>query len=1153
MAFVHLHVHSTRSLLDSTIRIGDLAKRVKALGMTAVALTDHGNLFGAVKFLNCCKEQDVKALFGTEMRVRDPKGSDRDFHVVLLCRTPEGFGNLRTIISRSYLEGLRDGHPTTTREILASCASGLTALSGCLGGEVPQAILRGDEAGAQEAAEFYDTTFGRGRFYLEMEANGLVEQERVNLALADLARRTGVPLVATNNCHYLTPADAVAQAVLVAIDLRRTLDAEQRRNLPLRSFHLASPAEMAAKFADFPEALENTGRIADEIEPGCLKTTKALHFPVFQTPAGESVAEYLTRLSGEGLLHRLDEARKHGEKPDDSTYRARLDHELGVIIKLGFDAYYLIVWDFINWAKANGVPVGPGRGSGAGSLVAYAIGVTDIDPIRFDLLFERFLNPERISPPDFDVDFCQDRRDRVFAYVTQKYGRDKVGQIITYNAMKAKAAIKDVARVMGLSFAESDRVSKLIPVTLDMTLDKALVQEPKLADLVKTDPVMADLYDIARKLEGMERGAGKHAAGVVIADRPISDYAPLYVAEDGSVVTQFNMKDLDAVGLIKFDFLGLTALTIIQRALDLIRARGNPDFRLEDLPLDDKATYEAVSAGRTTGVFQLETRGITDLVRRIRPDSIDDIIATIAMFRPGPLGSGMVDDFVERKHGRQKTTYLIPQLEPILRDTYGVVLYQEQVMLIAARLAGFSLGSADLLRRAMGKKDMEQLKKMREPFLAGAAERGIPVDKANEIYDILIPFAEYGFNKSHSAAYGLVSYRMAYLKTHFPTELLAALLTADKGNQAKVMRFIQDARDLGIAVLPPDVNLSDADFTVEDVAGPDGRTAGAIRFGIGAVKGIGDAAVDAILAARKDGPFDGIIDFLVRVDGRRANRRVLEALIKSGAFDRFGHTRASLFDGLDRLNEMAASRKADRDSGQMGLFDCGPSKPMAGSADGPPAAPEWPNRQKLSFERDALGYYCSGHPLTPYTSELQKYRVTRIADLGVKGEIAVAGIVVARTEKLTKGQSKMAYITLEDTSGMVECTVFPNVYPAWTEVAETDEPLLVRGTVELGGDAEEPEPKVLVRTIEKLEVARRGLARFVRVRIDLAGTREATIDLLRETCLRHKGPCRMQLCLSLAGAGEMQTLASSAWSLDPSDETVQAIERVLGPGTVSLG
>jgi len=1157
MDFVHLHVHSHLSLLDSTIRILPLAHRIKELGMGAVALTDHGNLFGAVRFASACSETDLKPIFGSEVLVAGDSEDEPAHHLVLLCRTREGFSNLRAIVSRSYLEGLRHGTPTTTMDILADNCNGLTALSGCMGGRVPQAVLRGHLEAAEEAARKFDEVFGHGNFFLELEGNDLTEQETVNSALIEMADTTGIPLVATNNAHYLDPDDAVAHAVLVAIELKRTLNKEQRKGLPLRSFHLATPDEMVKRFHDSPEAIENTIRIADSIEPDVFEARSDQHFPIFETPGGKKTSSFLSELAREGLDNRLENTTDAGNKPlDRSPYNSRLKRELELIIKMGFDAYYLIVWDFIRWAREQGIPVGPGRGSGAGSLVAYAIGVTDIDPIRYGLLFERFLNPERVSPPDFDIDFCKVRREEVINYVGRKYGSEYVGQIITYSQLKAKAVIRDVARVMGLSFAEGDRIAKLIPTHPKMTLDKAIKQEPDLAKLINdtdSDPGYGELWQVALKLEGLSRQPGKHAAGVVIADRPISEYVPLFVTDDGTVVTQFDMKDLDAVGLIKFDFLGLKSLTIIADAVKAIRVKSDPDFRIEDIPLDDPKTYKLLNSGSTAGVFQLESRGITNLVQRVKPDCIEDIIAILALYRPGPLGGGMVDDFIECKHGKKKVTYPIPELKPILEETHGVILYQEQVMRIASRLAGFSLGRADLLRRAMGKKKVMELEAHREPFIEGAVANDVPEKEARKLFEKMEFFAEYGFNKSHSAAYAFLTYRTAFLKAHHPSQFLCANMTAERGNQDKLTFFMHEAGNFGVRILLPDVNESDSDFSVVDFDEPNSQ---AIRFGLSAVKGIGDKAVEVILKAREDGPFDDFMDFLVRVDPHKINRRVIETLIKSGGLDCFGHTRRSLFEGLDQQMDFAQTRRVEKDSGQMGLFDSQPADSNVSAPVGPPDLPEWGFKERLAFERAAVGYYVSDHPLDPYKTDLKKRKIPLIGDLLEgnvgKTKVRAAGIVIARSEKVSKAGGRMAFITLEDGTGQIECKIFSRVYPEWAAVSDTDDPLLFSGDLRYDVVADNETISILVDSIERLDDARENMVHSFTAHLDLDGLRETTVDKLGEVIKNHPGKCPLVLVMHLKGVGSMHLRTSADWNVAPIDDTIKAVEGILGPGTASL-
>jgi DNA polymerase-3 subunit alpha len=852
------------------------------------------------------------------------------------------------------------------------------------------------------------------------------------------------------------------------------------------------------------------------------------------------------------MANRLAEARRLGREPDQKAYQDRAERELDVIIRLGFDAYYLVVRDFIAWARQHDIPVGPGRGSGAGSLVAFAVGITDIDPMLYDLLFERFLNAERISPPDFDIDFCMESRDQVIQYVTERYGRERVCQIITFNAMKAKAVIRDGSRVLGLTFQEGDAIAKLIPEAVDMTLAKAWSMEPRLQELINGSRTYKTLWDVALRLEGLARQPGKHAAGVVIADRPIEEYAPLFVTDDGSVVTQFNMKDLDYVGLIKFDFLGLTALTVTSNAVKTIRARGNPSFRIEDVPLDDRATFDLICTGATAGVFQLETRGITELVRRLRPDRIEDIIAIIALFRPGPLGSGMDKEFIAVKHGEKTASYPIPELQPILQDTYGTILYQEQVILITSRLAGFSLGQSDILRRAMGKKDLPALQEQREPFLAGCAARGIDVDKASDLFKNMEYFAEYGFNKSHSAAYAYVTYRMAYLKAHYSTEFLCAVLTAEKGDQAKVMRFIHEARLMGVPVLPPDVNSSTSDFTVEDTDDGSGSRKAAIRFGLTAVKGIGTSAVEAIQEARDLESFSSVTDFLSRVDTRKVNKRVIEALARCGAMDGFGHTRAAIVEGLDILLSNAVRRREERDSGQGRLFD---ALPVSKAVDvGPPHVPEWPDRQRLAYEREAIGYYISGHPLDRFAGRLERFELTPIGDMASLNEgesIRIAGIVLDRNDKVGKASgNRFAYLTIEDATGQVECFVGGRTLPQLDALTDLEDPVLIAGNVHMEG--EDQHVRLTVNSIERLEAARKSMAKAVVVRVDMAMVRDTTIDSLREVARRFKGSCPLELRLRLPDVGELTLRAGMQWQVNPCDEIILEIERLLGPGTASL-
>lgn len=1149
-SFVHLHVHSHYSLLNSTIRIPALVERIKDAGMTAVALTDMCNMFGAVQFVKACEKAGVKPILGSELLINDEKTNGRNYHLVVIAKNATGFTNLRSLVTKVWLES-PDGQASISHATLAAHASGLIALSGCLGGEIPQAILRQDYEGALSAARWYDEIFGRGNFYLELESNELAEQDTVNEALKEIARETSLPLVATSNAHYLDRSDAVAHAMLVAIALKGTLDIKRLRSLPLRSYHLAHPDEMVQRFRSCPEAIENTVRIADEVDNGLLKTKSKWHFPVFETPEGEDSAAFLQKLARQGLEQRLAAMRRRGEVPDEKKYFERLEYELGAIQQTGFVTYYLIVWDFVHWAKQKGIPVGPGRGSGAGSLVAYALGITDLDPLRYDLLFERFLNPERVSPPDFDIDFCERRRDEVIEYVRNRYGHDRCGQIITFSTLGAKGAIRDTARVLGMPLAEVDRLSKLIPKQPDITIEKAVAMEPRLAAIISEregESLSREVLELAKSLEGLTRQPGRHPAGIVIADRPIADYVPLYRMDDGTVVTQFAMEDLDAVGLIKFDLLGLTALTVIEDCVRMVRARHDPNFTIQDIPIDDKPTYELLSSGHTRGVFQLESAGITDLVRRLRPDCFEDLIALLAMYRPGPLGGGMVSDFLDRKHGLKPVTYPLAELEPILAETYGIILYQEQVMRIASTVAGYSLGQADLLRRAMGKKKPEELEMHREPFVRGATARGVSRQMAQSLFDTMEKFASYGFNKSHSAAYALLTYRTAYLKAHFPAEFLCATLSAEKNDQDKVMTLLREAKALGIRLLLPDVNRSGADFTVEDVV-ENGKKGAAIRFGLGGIKGVGDATVEAILEARKTGPFQDIDDFLARVDLRKVNRRVLEALVRSGALDCFGYSRRALMESLDKLVEKASGRKTTT-HGQMGLLFESSAKR------GPevPSLPEWPALELLAGERATIGYYVSGHPLDAYKEKMQILRVQNISDVIANGteeeSVTVAGIVVEKSEKHAKSGGLTVLLALEDTTGRIECRVFPNVYSQWSQVADTQEPLLVRGTLRYEVIGDEERLRLVVNSVERLESAEMASASAVEILLDLSCTTEEHVARLRQVLSGHKGNCPVHFLIVLPGVGSLRLRASAKWTVEPSERLLKEVEASVGPGIV---
>jgi DNA polymerase-3 subunit alpha len=1127
------------SLLDSTIDFPELASRARQYGMPAVALTDHSNLFGTIKFVHACRNEKIKPIIGCEMVIHDEERTKRNHHLLLLCRNKEGYANLINLVSKSYLEGLREKEPTINKAMLLEHSNGLICLSGCLGSEIPQAILRRDHEGLEQALAFYKDCFGRENFFLELQGNELTEQATVNEALKTLSKEHGIGLVATNNCHYLDKEDAVAHAVLVAIALGvKGVSKEMREGLQVRSFHFAKGEEMASRFP--MDAIERTLAIAERVENDIIGDKVPLHFPVFDTPDGSNPADFLRKLAYAGLKERLEKAWKRGESPDENAYQSRLETELSSIISLGFAPYYLIVWDFINYAKKEGIPVGPGRGSGAGSLVAFAIGITNIDPIKHGLLFERFLNPERVSPPDFDIDFCERRREEVIKYVREKYGHDRVSQIITFGTLKLKAAVKDVARVLGFSFQEANSITDKIPRQAESIMH-ALQVEPTLKDLYDKDERYKELFDIASKIEGLARQSGKHAAGVVIADKAIQEYAPLCVDED-TVLTQFEMEDLEAAGLVKFDFLGVTALTVIDDTLKLIQKVKGFDLRLEDIPFDDKKVYSEISAGHTAGVFQLEGKDITDVVVQAKPDRFDDLVALLALYRPGPLGGGMVQDFIARKHGLKPVSYPLDELKDVLSETYGVIVYQEQVMMIASKVAGFTLGQADLLRRVMGKKLVEKVERYRAPFLDGARQRGIQRSVAENLFDTMGHFAKYGFNKSHSAAYALLTYWTAYLKLHYSAEFLCASLSAERGDQEKATKFVSEAKRLQVKVLPPDLNKSEADFTVEGEK--------AIRFGLGAIKGIGDAVVDAIVSARGEGGFKTLFDFFARVDLRKVNKKALEALAKSGAFDCFGYSRKTVHDNLDVLTSWASRTKGGQRGGQAGLFV---GDNMVGELPSIKAVGEWGDEEKLSAEKDVLGCFLSAHPLDSVQGNLEGAGLPRIQDLrGMKsGErVGTVGVVVAVQEKKTRQGSKMAFFTLEDQSGHIECIAWPKVYAQISKILSTRRPLLVRGEIKVETQEESEDVKVVVDSIDFFDRAIYALAKKVIIKIDITKATEADIVRLSELLFEHKGTTELLLELYMPDVGSMTLRPKAMFYCQPSAGLLEKVKGLFGKNSI---
>ncbi len=1148
--FVHLRVHSEYSLVNGVVRVKPLVAACAAAAMPAVAVTDQSNLFAMVKFYKAALAAGVKPIIGVDLWLRNEADHNQPHRLVLLCQDREGYLNLTRLISRSYIEGQERGVPMIRKDWLKGAGAGLIALSGGRAGDVGQALLAGNRAAAEAALAEWMTLFP-GRFYLELQRTGRPQDEDYLHQAVALAGAEGVPVVATNDVHFLKRDDYGAHEARVCIHDGRVLGDSRRPRLYSEQQYLRTPAEMAELFADLPEALENSVEIARRCNLQ-LKLGEAV-LPEFPIPAGLTTDTFFRKEAAEGLERRLavlfdPAAPDFAEKR--RQYDERLQLELDVITQMGFPGYFLIVADFIRWAKHNDVPVGPGRGSGAGSLVAYALDITDLDPIRYDLLFERFLNPERVSMPDFDVDFCMEGRDRVIDYVVQRYGRERVSQIITYGSMAAKAVVRDVGRVLGFPYGFVDQIAKLIPFELGITLEKALAQEEQLRERYEKEDDVRELIDLARKLEGMARNAGKHAGGVVIAPTALTDFTPLFCESGGDgTVTQFDKDDVEAVGLVKFDFLGLRTLTIIDWAVKIINRErqqsGEPLLDIAFIPLDDKPTFDLLKSCATTAVFQLESQGMKDLIKRLQPDCFEDIVALVALFRPGPLQSGMVDDFIMRKKGRAKITYPHPLLEPILKPTYGVIVYQEQVMQIAQVLAGYTLGAADLLRRAMGKKKPEEMAKQRDIFTTGARERGIDAKIATPIFDLMEKFAEYGFNKSHSAAYALVSYQTAWLKAHYPAAFMAAVMSADMHHTDKVVTFIDEARHMGLDILPPDVNLCSTSFTVKDEC--------AIYYGLGAIKGVGTAATDNMVEEReRNGPYKDLFDFCRRIDQRRVNRRVLEALIRAGALDQLGPRRAVLMASLSAALQAAEQHGRDSAAGQDDLFGHAVPATSDASALRFVDAPEWSDQQRLEGEKDTLGLYLTGHPIEQYEHELAQFVKIRIASLKPERDqtVVIAGLVVAIRARVSKRGDRMAFVILDDRSGRIELAVFSEAYNRFRNYLVKDKLLVVEGTVSV--DEYSGGFKMSAERIFDIDEAREQYARRVEIGVSAAQAGNGFSHSLAQV-LEPFREGRCPVWLDYLGDGARARLVlGPEWRVRPSDALIHRLKELAGEDKVRV-
>jgi len=1148
--FVHLHLHTDYSLLDGACDIPKVMDRANELKTAAVAITDHGNLFGAVKFYEAALKKGLKPIIGCEVYVastnrfdRSPD-SDRPNHLVLLCENERGYRHLVKLASAAYTEGYYY-KPRIDKDLLAKHSEGLIALSACLRGEVPAALLEDRYETARQSAYDLRDIFGKGSFYLEIQDQGLPEQARLNPHLVRLSRETGIPLVATNDCHYLTQADARAQEVLMCIQTGKTLSDTNRMKFATDQFYVKSYDEMMLKFGEIPEVLHRTMEIAERCN---LHLGQSQHvFPHFEVPPGETPESFFEEVARQGFAERrpqLERLRADGRlRYPLEAYEDRLEQELALIREMKFAGYFLIVWDFIRFARERCIPVGPGRGSAAGSLVSYSLHITDIDPLQYGLLFERFLNPERISFPDIDIDFCMRRRGEVISYVTEKYGRENVSQIITFGTMGAKAVIRDAGRVLDMPFAEVDKIAKLVPNVLNITLEDAVKQSAELRQMKERDARVAELLEIASRLEGLARHASTHAAGVVISPQPLTEIAPLYKSSKDEITTQYAMDDLEKIGLLKMDFLGLTTLTVIDDCLKLIAKTRGENLDFATLPLDDAETYALLSKGLTSGIFQFESRGMTDILRRVKPTRLADLTALNALYRPGPIQGGMIDDFIARKAGKKQVTYDLPQLRDILEETYGVIVYQEQVMQIAASVAGFSLGEADVLRRAMGKKKHEEMVATKEKFLAGARNKGVAVRKAEKLFDLIVQFAGYGFNKSHSAAYACVAYQTAYLKAHYPVEFWAALLSAEIGNQDKLTQYLNECRDMGIGILPPDVNSSDLAFT------PDGQD---IRFGLTAIKNVGEAAIQSVLAARCElGRFDNIFQFCEHVDLRLLNKRVIESLIKAGALDSLGARRAQMMAVVDRAMELGQRRQRESSSGQHGLFIGGgetlPPPPVE-----LPQIEEWPEAERLAGEKEVLGFYVTGHPLEKYRSQfsgLTRYDTSSVGVLDHESPVTLAGILTGLRVRPSKKGDLWAAATLEDLRGSVDLLVFPQALQQLQGVLKPDAALLIKGRVR---HEENAPTKVVVSEARPLEAAVNGKVPELLIRVNLSSVSENLLEELERLLTAFPGNSPVMLELTRPGDFQARLRSRRPPGVKAEGELFTRLQELCGADAVSL-
>jgi len=1142
--FVHLHVHTQYSLLDGACHIERLLKKALEYRMPACAITDHGNMFGVIEFYDQAMKLGIKPIIGCEVYIAPDSRFDKNshgiqeasFHLTLLAKDETGYKNLMQLVSIGYLEGFYY-RPRIDKEVLAGHSSGLICLSGCLNGEVPHLIKTNQLEQAHKVADEFKQLFGKGNFYLEIQDNLVQEQEKVNAELIKMSRELSVPLVATNDVHYIAKEHVTAHETLLCIQTQTTMEDPNRFRLPTDEFFFKSRNEMARIFEEMaPESLKNTLEIAEKCN---LEFRFGVpHLPEYKTPDGTTQKGYLRELVFTGLEKRY--------QTPDTTVTERVDHELSVIEQSGYISYFLIAWDFVRYAKENGIPVGPGRGSAAGSVVSYALGITDIDPLKYDLLFERFLNPERVTLPDIDIDFCYERRSEVIDYVIKKYSKENVAQIITFGTMLAKAVVRDVGRALGLAYSEVDKIAKLIPNDLNITLAEGIEAEPELKRLYKTDPRITQLIDTSLVLEGLTRHASTHAAGVVISEQPLINYVPLYKTSDDQITTGYPMTALEKIGLLKMDFLGLRTLTVIDETLKIIRRTKSLDIDIAVILLDDKKTYRLLGNAESGGVFQLESSGMRDLLKKSKPERFEDIIALIALFRPGPIGSGMLDDYIKRKHKEVEIRYDHPLLEPILKETYGIIVFQEQVMRIASSLAGFSLAQADNLRRAMAKKTPEIMNVVRQQFVDGASKRGVDARKADKIFNLIEYFAGYGFNKSHSAAYALISYRTAYLKANFPTEFMTALLTSEKDNLDKIAAYINEAMRMGMSILSPDVNESFANFTMVEEK--------VIRFGLAAVKNVGQTAIDSIIAMRqKGGKFQSLYDFAERIDPRVVNRKVIESLIRCGAMDSFRVFRSQLAAMIDRALDVAGGIQKDRQNGQLSFFDTFEQEhDFQKTFQETPNIPEWPENQLLAYEKELLGFYVTRHPLARFEKMLKIYSTastTTLERLHDGDEVLLGGIInKAKVTVTRKTGEKMAIVNLEDLNGTIEVLVFPSTYSKFSTMIRQDTIVFVKGRVSLRED----EPKIIASEITPVDSAKAKYTKALSIDLSTLGLEKDALENLKKVLSRYPG--RIPVYLNLVNAkGECVNLSlDRGLSVEPHDGLISDIEKIFGKDVVKV-